>query len=191
MNKQKVIISVIVAVVATLGIIMALRFLPISELFQQQNVPVKLMDQKETMPAMAQQPNIKPDSNGKVSIDQSSQQDEGEVIVVDQTDQVKAIAQSDKPMVIKFYSNWCPACMAAKAVYPEIAQQMPKVTFYSVNIENGDVMKAFEAEGVIKGDTVQAIPTFVFYQKGKINKSTKGFGGKDHFKMEVTKNFGA
>ncbi len=180
LNRQKILVGIVMTVLITLGIIAVVRFLPIPTMFtfyKEAVEKVGTVEQKEN-PIEKKQESV------------NKKEDSGTVIAVETIDQVKAIAQSSKPMVMKFYSNWCPACIAAKGVYPTLAKEFPKITFYSINVEKREVLKAIEDEKLVEKDSIQAIPTFVFYQKGKVNALTRGFGGEDHFKVELMKHFG-
>jgi len=169
MNVQKPIMVVVIAILITLGLIALVRFLPVPG----------LMDML-TRTKSSQQ-------DGSDLMTTSTQKQL--VTELTSVSQVQRLTQSDDKMLFKFYSSWCGACMAAKTVYPALAQQFKdEVTFYAINVEDGAIVKAMETEGFLT-EQVVAIPTFVFYEKGKVAATTRGFGGKEQLASEIKKQF--
>lgn len=159
----------VIAVLITLGLIALVRFLPVPG----------LMDMF-----------IKNQSTQQDGSDFMTTGTQGQLVTeLSSVNQVKKLTQSDDKMLFKFYSSWCGACMAAKTVYPSLAQQFKgQVSFYAINVDDSDIVKAMESEGFLS-EQIVAIPTFVFYEKGSVKSSTRGFGGKEQLAAKIKKQF--
>lgn len=165
MKKQSLFIGIVMTIIFTLGIIMVVQYIPIPGLqrLKQGKVVVKPKQQ---------------DNECEASKSFSSNSASGKVIDVKTENQVKKMSKNKHPMIIKFYSNWCPACIAAKKPYPAIAKKFKgKVGFYAVNVEDKDVIPSMEKAGLLD-EPVHAIPTFVFIKNGKVKHSVRGFPGE-------------
>jgi len=99
------------------------------------------------------------------------------------TDQEFAmIAQSGKPVVIKFYADWCGACKAAKQPFEELSQEpeLSMVDFADVNV---DLLKDIANQYINQG-----VPTFVYFKDGKPVDKTVGAGPKNKLRDDIKKN---
>jgi len=75
-------------------------------------------------------------------------------------------------------------------VYPAVAQKfVGRINFYAINTSERELVKEMEDRGVTK-NPISAIPTFVFFDKGKTQEEVKGFGGEVLFYAEVIKQLG-
>ncbi|RPD42270.1 thioredoxin [Chitinophaga barathri] len=71
------------------------------------------------------------------------------------------LIQSDQPVLVDFYADWCQPCHAMTPVIKEVAQAMEgKARVVKVNIDKNQAT-AMEFN-------VSAVPTFIIFKKGQI-----------------------
>ncbi len=71
------------------------------------------------------------------------------------------LIQSDKPVLVDFYADWCGPCKAMEPVVKEVARSLDgRARVVKVNID-----KMQQIAGTYN---VQAVPTFMIFKKGKI-----------------------
>lgn len=64
-------------------------------------------------------------------------------------DQVKAAFAKNRPMVIMFYADWCPACKSAKPSYAKAEKALAgKVDFYLMDSDKIRLRMAKDFEGI-------------------------------------------
>lgn len=94
-------------------------------------------------------------------------------------DQVEEfIKQADKPVIIDFWSNYCPPCARMKPVFEEIAEELKdEYLFATINI----------AEGQLAADKykIESIPTFKIVKNGEVLGTLNGYIAKESFKENV------
>lgn len=71
------------------------------------------------------------------------------------------LIQSDKPVLVDFYADWCGPCKAMDPIIKEVARAMEdKARVVRVNVDkNTTAAQAY---------SVTAIPTFIIFRKGNI-----------------------
>lgn len=73
----------------------------------------------------------------------------------------KELIQSDTPVLVDFYADWCGPCKAMSPVIQEVARQVNgKARVIKINIDKN--VQAAQAYGV------SAVPTFIIFRKGEI-----------------------
>jgi thioredoxin 1 len=79
----------------------------------------------------------------------------------------KDVLQSDKPVLVDFWAEWCGPCRLVAPVLEEIASQHgEKLQIVKLNIdENPNVARDYQ---------IMSIPTMAVFQNGKIVKSIVG-----------------
>ncbi|MBO9561739.1 MAG: thioredoxin [Niastella sp.] len=71
------------------------------------------------------------------------------------------LIQSETPVLVDFYADWCGPCKAMSPVIQEVAKEVSgKARIIKINIDKNT--QAAQAYGV------SAVPTFIIFKEGKI-----------------------
>ena len=80
------------------------------------------------------------------------------------------VMNSDKPVLVKFETTWCPACQKIAPIFNNVADKLKdKVKFVVVNAEESKESKAVAEKQEVKG-----VPTFVFIKDKKVVEKVTG-----------------
>ena len=86
--------------------------------------------------------------------------------VTEQTFQAEVL-ESDKPVIVDFWAEWCGPCRAVAPVLDRIAEERAgEITIVKVNID--------EEPGLASRYGVQSIPTMILFKDGAPAKATVG-----------------
>ena len=69
------------------------------------------------------------------------------------------IINSDKPVIVKFYADWCPDCKRMDMFIGDILETYNAYDWYEVNSD--------EVEGIAQENEVMGIPSLLIFQNGK------------------------
>ena len=73
----------------------------------------------------------------------------------------KELINSEKPVLVDFYADWCGPCKAMGPVIQEVA----RATQGKARVIKVDIDKSVQAAQAYQ---VQAVPTFIIFKKGNI-----------------------
>ena len=76
------------------------------------------------------------------------------------------VKNSDKPVLIDFYADWCGPCRMVAPILHEIAEERPDIVVAKVNVDNEEEL-AMEFG-------VYSIPTLVVMKNGEVVKQASG-----------------
>ncbi|HIQ50162.1 MAG TPA: thioredoxin [Nanoarchaeota archaeon] len=90
------------------------------------------------------------------------------------------VMQSELPVIIDFWAEWCIPCKIAMPIFEELAKEYSgKVKFVKINVdESPDLALKF---------SVQSIPTFIVFYKGKVINRLTGAVAKEYLKDFIEK----
>ena len=82
------------------------------------------------------------------------------------------VIQSQEPVIIDFYADWCGPCKMMSPIIDEIAEELgKKATVGKINVdENPDLAMEY---------SVMSIPTVIIFKSGKVSKTFVGVRGKE------------
>ena len=78
--------------------------------------------------------------------------------------------QSDKPVLVDFYADWCGPCKMIAPVVQEIANEESDYKICKLNVD--------EAPAIAAQYGVMSIPTLLTFKEGKLHKQAVGFQSK-------------
>ena len=87
----------------------------------------------------------------------------------------KEVIQSDKPVVVDFWADWCVPCKRLSPVLEEVSEEVKDVKF--VGLEAGD-----DAEDLCMHHGISNIPCLVLFKGGQEVDRSVGFIQKDRIK---------
>jgi thioredoxin 1 len=95
----------------------------------------------------------------------------GATTAVTDADFTREVLQSDKPVLVDFWAEWCAPCRKVAPVLEEIASEMgDKVRIVKLNIdENPETARAYQ---------VMSVPTLTVFKGGEPVKSVAGAKAK-------------
>lgn len=80
------------------------------------------------------------------------------------------VMQSDKPVLVDFYADWCGPCKMMSPIVEEISDEKADAKVCKLNID--EEMEIAQKYGVM------SIPTFMVFKDGKVAKKDMGAKAK-------------
>ncbi|MDH3743596.1 MAG: thioredoxin [Acidobacteriota bacterium] len=93
------------------------------------------------------------------------------------------VLQSDKPVLVDFWAEWCGPCRMVAPVLNEIAQENSNVRIAKLNVDH--------EQELAMNYGVQSIPTFVLFSKGEVAGRMIGAMPKASFETFIAEHAGA
>ncbi|MDC3417042.1 thioredoxin family protein [Aquibacillus salsiterrae] len=69
------------------------------------------------------------------------------------------VINSDKPVIVKFFADWCPDCKRMDMFIGDVLEQFSQYDWYEVNSD--------EVEGLAQEHEVMGIPSILIFQNGE------------------------
>ncbi len=78
----------------------------------------------------------------------------------------KEVINSDKPVLVDFYADWCGPCRMMSSVIDEISDERSDIKVCKINID--------EQRGLAERFSVQSIPTIMIFKNGSVTRCEVG-----------------
>ena len=101
--------------------------------------------------------------------------------VIGQEQWQNEVINSDKPVFVDFWAEWCGPCRLVSPVVEELSKEYDgKVNFVKVNVDaNNELASKYN---------VYSIPTLAIFQKGKVIAQSAGAASKESLKNYIDKH---
>lgn len=84
----------------------------------------------------------------------------------------KEVLQSDLPVLVDFYADWCSPCKMLSPIVGEIASEFEgKLKVVKLNVD--------EAQDIASDYSVMSIPTLILFRDGQLEHQKVGFQSKE------------
>ena len=103
-------------------------------------------------------------SSEQINIKNEEEEDEMEILKVTSENFESEVLQSDKPVLIDFYADWCGPCKMLSPIVDEVAEENTDIKVVKINVDN--------AQDLAMKYQVMSIPTLVVIKDGReVNRS--------------------
>jgi thiol-disulfide isomerase/thioredoxin len=69
------------------------------------------------------------------------------------------VIQSEKPVIVKFFADWCPDCKRMNMFINDVIEEFPDYDWYEINSD--------DVKGIAEKYEVMGIPSMLIFQNGK------------------------
>ncbi len=102
----------------------------------------------------------------------------GQVLHVNQPQFDQVVLQSDVPVLVDFYADWCGPCRALAPALNQLAEETPGAKVVKVNVDNNQEL-AMRYQ-------INAIPALLVFDKGRITTRHAGLASLSQLKALLT-----
>lgn len=103
-------------------------------------------------------------SSEQINIKNEEEENKMEILKVTSENFESEVLQSDKPVLIDFYADWCGPCKMLSPIVDEVAEENTDIKVVKINVDN--------AQDLAMKYQVMSIPTLVVIKDGKeVNRS--------------------
>ncbi len=101
-------------------------------------------------------------------------QSNGQVLHVSQTEFDQVVLESEVPVLVDFYADWCGPCRALAPTLDQLAKQVPDAKVVKVNVDNSQ-------ELAIRYQ-VSSIPALMVFNDGQVTAQHAGLASLPQLK---------
>lgn len=87
------------------------------------------------------------------------------------------VLNSDKPVIIDFYAEWCGPCKMMSPIIDSIAEENQELKIGKVNVD--------EAQELAVRYNIMSIPTIIIFKNGNEHKKIIGVTSKENILKEI------
>jgi len=103
-----------------------------------------------------------------------------DIYIVGDDEFESAVLNSDKPVMVDFWAPWCGPCKAITPIVEELAVTFgDKIRFVKFNVDDNPLTPGTYS--------VRAIPTLIFFDKGKVVDQITGMVAKAKLEEAINK----
>ena len=93
------------------------------------------------------------------------------VIKVNEENFEEEVLQSEKPVLVDFFAEWCGPCKMLSLVVDSIAEEMPQIKVCKIDIDDSiELAQQYR---------VMSVPTLLIFQNGKVIDQSVGVIPRD------------
>lgn len=97
------------------------------------------------------------------------------IVVLNKENFKKEVLNSEEPVLVDFFTFWCPPCRVLSLILEELAETYKnKIKFAKLNVE--------ETMNLAQEYEVMSVPTLIIFKNGKEIKRVVGLEGKEKLK---------
>lgn len=102
-----------------------------------------------------------------------------EIIEISKNNFEQEVLNSNMPVVIDFWAEWCGPCKMLAPVIDNLAKEIDDIKFAKVNVDK-------EPE-LCRDFNVMSIPTLLLFENGELKNTSVGFITEDDLKVFIGK----